>query len=337
MRMRTRIAAICATAIVATLAAQLTADAAVFNPFAARYQDNVNGSIVIIGNTNLTCRTVTAGCTAALAGGSTNNNSFYMVNSDADTDTATSLNSSSSNLAIPTGAVVKFAGLYWGARTTAGGSLEGLAGTAAPAGSKQIDLKVPGGTYTTLTASPANFYTESAGGTGAYQGFVNITSLVASAGNGTYWGGDIKAGLGADRYAGWSLVVAYELPSEPLSNLTVFDGFAGVSSSAGNNNVTLNISGFLTPAVGTVSAQVGVVSYEGDRGTTGDQLRFDGDAMSDASNPLSNSFNASISNLGANVTTRSNPNPNTLGFDIDVLNANGMLSNSQTSTTVNLT
>ena len=41
---------------------------------------------------------------------------------------------------------------------------------------------------------------------------MDVTAAVQAAGNGTYWVGDIPAATGEDRYAGWSLVVAYRNP-----------------------------------------------------------------------------------------------------------------------------
>ena len=44
--------------------------------------------------------------------------------------------------------------------------------------------------------------------------------MVQAAGAGTYAVGNVQAGTGGDRYAGWTLVVAYEDPSQPPRNLT---------------------------------------------------------------------------------------------------------------------
>ena len=39
----------------------------------------------------------------------------------------------------------------------------------------------------------------------------------------------MAAGTGNDRYAGWSLIVVYRDPTQPLRNLTVFDGFSDIA------------------------------------------------------------------------------------------------------------
>jgi uncharacterized repeat protein (TIGR01451 family) len=86
-----------------------------------------------------------------------------------------------------------------------------------------------------------------------------------------------------------------------------------------------------------VNAQVGVVSYEGDLGTTGDSMALNGKQLSDAVTPANNFFNASISNLGV-LQTANNPNyVNQMGFDAKVVQAPaGAIPNSATSATITL-
>jgi hypothetical protein len=100
---------------------------------------------------------------------------------------------------------VLFAGLYWGADNSAGNN--GGAAPAAGTATNRIKFKPPGGTYSTLTATTTDAGTGS--NASRYQSFVNVTSAVAAAGDGTYSAGDVAAGTGGDRFAGWSLVVAY--------------------------------------------------------------------------------------------------------------------------------
>ena len=79
---------------------------------------------------------------------------------------------------------------------------------------------------------------------------------------------------GADRYAGWSLIVAYRNPAAPLRDLRIYHGFSNVAGT--DTAVTIPINGFLTPASGNVSSAVGVVAWEGDRGFVGDGMQFGG-------------------------------------------------------------
>ncbi len=141
-------------------------------------------------------------------------------------------------------------------------------------------------------------------------------------------------GTGQDRYAGWTLVVAYHDSTQPPRNLTVFDGFASINS--GNPPVNIPVSGFKTPPAGAVRTEVGFVAYEGDAGLTGDSASLDGTTLSDAANPPTNFFNSAISTLGANVTTKSPNFVNQLGFDAKLVTANGVIPNSATAATVQI-
>ena len=59
--------------------------------------------------------------------------------------------------------------------------------------------------------------------------------------------------------------------------------------------------------------------------------------MSDAANPATNFFNSTNTVLGANVTTRNPPFADMLEFDIDLVDASGILPNGAQSTTVTFT
>ena len=253
-----------------------------------------------------------------------------MVRVDADSDPATTIDSSSATLSLPAPATLLFAGLYFGAATTAG-----TGGQAAPSPAQRntVKFKVPGAaSYATLTAGTLD--TGSSDTAGRYQGFVNVTDLVAAAGSGVYWVGDVQAGTGLDRYAGWALVVVYRDPSQPARNLTVFDGYASVTS--GIPPVSIPLSDFRTPPSGPVRTTVGVVAYEGDLGTSGDSLALNQTTLSDAANPANNFFNSSITSGGVPFTVK-NPNfVNQLGFDSNMVAANGVLPNGATSATITL-
>ena len=140
-------------------------------------------------------------------------------------------------------------------------------------------------------------------------------------------------------FAGWTLVVAYGDGASPPRNLSVFDGLQQVGSSS--PGVTIPLSGFRTPSSGAVRSKVGVVVYEGDRGTTGDGLTLQGATgrvtLTNAVNPATNAFNSTISVDGADAGTRDPAYPNQLGFDADVFTATNVLGNGQTSTQVRLT
>uniref|UniRef100_A0A6J5Z5M7 Unannotated protein n=1 Tax=freshwater metagenome TaxID=449393 RepID=A0A6J5Z5M7_9ZZZZ len=313
--------------------------AAAARPFSQRFSENVNGQITMAANTSMRCLTNTVDtalnrrCVEAQAGTTArNNNIFDMQMADVDSDPST-FNSSKADLVLPAGAQILFAGLYWSSNPRAGTTITGTNGyvgvpTAAPdAASKgQVLITAPGqSAYDTVTASSVD-----AIGSGAreYGAFADVTAQVKAAGAGTYTVANIQAGTGGDRAAGWSLVVAYADPSEPLRNLTVFDGFESVTGTA---EVAIPVSGFKTPTTGSVESSVGVVAYEGDAGMTGDYLTLNDNLLQDSVHPANNTENSTIAKSGSMVTTK-NPNwPNQLGFDASIFATSGFLPNAATS------
>jgi hypothetical protein len=215
----------CGCLLQAFLVTVASAPASAATDFGSRKTFNINGAIALIGNTNLSCGTGAA-CTSAQAansgGSGVDDNSFTMDNLNLDNDSST-FNSSNSQLILPSGSSVQWAGLYWGARLT-----KGAGGKDAPAspGRTQMLLRGPSdATYRTVTGTfDFGGPDSSQSGAGAYQEFAEVTSIVQAEGVGTWWGANIAAATGADRYAGWTLVVAYQNPALPLRNLTVFDG-----------------------------------------------------------------------------------------------------------------
>lgn len=301
------------------------AQAQVVRNFTSRYSTNTQGDILLIGNTLMTCSTTNTNCVNARNGGTYNNNSFTMVYVDADSDPST-FNSSSANLSLPAGATVLWAGLYWGAE----------APTTAVPNPNTVLFRTPGSSsYSTITASQTDSYLRP-DNRRLYQGFREVTALVQAGGSGTYWVANVQGNPNnPDRYADWGLVVVFQHNSEPLRHLNVFDGYAAVTTiSPTSSTVPVVVSGFLTPATGTVTTRIGALAYEGDLAASGDRLQLNGNDLTDAVNPANNFFNSTISNLGSHVTSK-NPNyVNQLGFDIDRQQNTSVLGNSQTSATV---
>ncbi|WP_435018600.1 SdrD B-like domain-containing protein [Tundrisphaera sp. TA3] len=292
---------------------------AVITPFSVRFGTNANGDIAFVANTLMTAPDRESGAANARAGVGTklNNNDFSMAYVDIDSDAST-FNSSRADLALPRGATVLFAGLYWGAESSS-------------ANRNRVLFQTPGSAgYTTVTGSIVGSQS-----TGDYHAFADVTAAVRAAGVGTYGVANVQANIGADKEAGWSMVIAYGDPSAPPRNLTVFDGFAVVDTKT--PNVTIPISGFKAPLSGAVKASLGFITYEGDRGYNGDALKFNGSTLSDAQNPADNFLNSTISNRGVPVTTRSPNYANQFGLDADIIATSGLIANGATSATINLT
>jgi hypothetical protein len=83
---------------------------------------------------------------------------------------------------------------------------------------------------------------------------------------------NVQAGKGYNRHGGWTLLVAWETPTDAYRNLTLYDGFAYVQVEGGQQKVVgpLDFAGFQTPSSGPVDAHVATWTYEGDRSITGD-------------------------------------------------------------------
>ncbi len=305
-------------------------------PFASRFSANANGTIVSIGNMLLTC-SETAGsgnsastirnCQSAKAGGVYDDNSFVMVNVDADGSAFPTANSSMSTLDLPAGADVLWAGLYWGARLDAG--TYGAAGSSNSSVFGRVSFRTPGASsYQTVTAD--QLFGPNTQSNRAYQGFADVTDLVQKAGGGDYWTGDVVAGTGNDRYAGWALTVVYAAPGLPLRNLTVFDGFNMVTN---GKPQTIKVSGFQAPLSGPVDTQLSMVVYEGDPSQTGDYAKLNNTQLATAVSPGANFFNSTDDLRGTMVTSRNPAYTNMLGFDIKNLALSGTIGNGDTSAT----
>ncbi|HEX8066223.1 MAG TPA: hypothetical protein VF520_06835 [Thermoleophilaceae bacterium] len=327
-----------ATRIVGVLAAMLVLTAAMLAPaasadraFTARYGSIQRGDLRIAANTIMSCSGNGGGCTSARAGTGTNDNgSWTMANVDVDAD-ATTFNSSTADLTLPSGAVVLYAGLYWGADTEAG---SGGAAAPTPASSNQVRFKVPGSlTYSTVTATQLD--TSSTNVT-EYQGVADVTAAVTAAGSGTYTVANVQAGTGQDRYGGWALAVAYRVAGAPVKWVALYDGLDSMGFGGVDGAIDITLDGFTAPATGPVAADLGIVGYEGELGYANETLALNGSGISDALHPANNPFNAAITRLGTQVTAK-NPNyVNQLGFDSAVFNASGMIAPGSTSSTLSM-
>ncbi len=313
LRLRFRTALVVLAGLSLTAAAPPAA-AQVIRAFTPRYSASGQGDILLIGNTLTTCRSGDADCAATQNGaGNPNNNNWVMQQVDIDADPAT-FNSSRATLSLPPGATVLWAGLYWSGDSNNGARSLAL-------------LATPASGYATVSATQLDV----SGGT--YQGFADVTARVQAGGSGSYTVANVQAQPGAKRFAGWSLVVVYRNLAEPRRNLVVFDGLAEVLPGA---SVTIPVTGLETPPAGIVNTHLGVLAWEGEQWTPGDQFLLNGVALGNGVNPPDNFFNSSISDLGAQVAAKTPNYVNNFGIDIDRVAAPGILPNGATSATIQL-
>ncbi|WP_374166814.1 hypothetical protein [Arcticibacter sp. MXS-1] len=275
-------------------------------PFKLRYHSEQKGDIVFVSNSILDYDGRTPQSVAELppSGLSENNTTGYKskyIDIDSSPET---FSSSSADLNLPDCSTITFAGLYWG----------GSASNSNPHYSRRgiVKLKLPGSSeYIDISEDEAWLS----------QHFKDITALVKSAPsfNGTYTVANIVADQGmSDKFAGWTIVIAYKNNLKPQRDLSVFDGEVYVEK----NMKQVSVSGFSTPPVGPVSVDFGFVAYDGDRGRKGDYLAVNGQPVFDQTHEQDNTFNSSISDRGQVVATRNPAFNNTLGYDASIITAN---------------
>ncbi|MFF0107026.1 DUF3344 domain-containing protein [Streptomyces hirsutus] len=282
--------------------------------FDQRYYALQHGGIVRAANSSATCRTnQTPSCADVQAGAQAVNGDFDMFYIDVDRDSNT-YNSSRAEVRLPSGSQVTYARLYWG------GNLR--VGEQKPAADNgRVLIAEPGGAYKELLADTVVGH-DVADGADAFQASADVTGLVRDSGPGLYTVADVNVAAGrsaAGAWGGWTLVVAYENPAEPLRHLSLWDGFAPLGARTGPE---VGLSG-LDLAAGA-EGEVGLVAYNGDRGTTGDSLTLTSGTpastvvLADAANPADDVLNSTISGPGRAAPARVPAHANTLGYDSDV-------------------
>jgi uncharacterized repeat protein (TIGR01451 family)/MYXO-CTERM domain-containing protein len=201
-------------------------------------------------------------------------------------------------LTLPKNAKVTHAFLYWGARRS---------GTAAD---NTATIERPGSFSMSVTATATYAHPAAVTSGTIYESVADVTSLVVASGSGAYRVGGIDTQSFPDSeedvlFGGWALVVLYQLDTEPLRNLAIFDGLDSIDTLGTTSDVSL--SGFLVPNAG-FDAKLGTIVYEGDNAINGDTLRFGkaplaaADNLSDMQNPSDNFFNGTRSLLGMPVS-----------------------------------
>ena len=291
--------------------------------FALRQQENLFGDVRVIGNTVL-CQ---------LSNGQCVESGYDISNADVNLQKAPQ---SSSTLILPTNAVVEYARLYWLGRTDSGWNST----TQAAAG--RIEIQKDGGGYTSLTANIKDAINYS-GNIWLYSASADASGIVTGAG--TYSintssfytvTGDTSDGLGTS--GSWALVVIYSDPDETVAkNVTIFDGFKGVTS---DDDAQASVVGFLTPKSGVVDSTLYTMAAEGDKYLSGtsDQIQMGGAT-----------YNTSLQNLGTfdsriDLPATRTPNlNNNNGTDIHIYNVGtsnggaGIIGNNEVGANFNFT
>ncbi|MFC4506778.1 MULTISPECIES: DUF3344 domain-containing protein [Streptomyces] len=293
-------------------------------PFAQRHHAVQHGGFVRAANSVISCRTPpTARAVPACASvresappvSNAVNNDFDMFYVDVDDDPNT-YNSSQAEVRLPQGGRVTYARLYWGGNLRVGEQKP-------PEDNGRVLIAEPGGRYKAVLADTLVGH-QVAAGADAFQASADVTDLVRSSGRGLYTVAQVNVAMGRSApgaWGGWTLVVAYENPAEPLRDLSLWDGFDAL----GPGGREIRLSGLAVPAGAKGTA--GLVAYDGDRGRSGDSLTYSTDtpegsrtvsALSDPVNPSDDLLNSTISEPGAAPAARVPAYANTLGYDSDV-------------------
>ncbi|MCG7502953.1 hypothetical protein MHM83_13870, partial [Tenacibaculum sp. Mcav3-52] len=339
--------------IVVFLVAGGKLEAQIKKGFQPRFSEAVKGNVTLIAN-NVLSRNKTTSYIGSDGNHDFSNNVFVDIDSDAST-----FNSSSANLSNPEPTVsclsIKKAYLYWAAADKE----EDNSADEPNWDYNKVKLQLPGSLgYTTITADDVIYRGRDEIGhfvNDPYICFKDITSEVKALATpyGTYQVANIRAKEGSltshgggntGTSGGWQIVFVYESPTLPAKNISLFDGYAHVTSSV--NNFEIGFSGFQTVPTGDVDVDVVIGALEGDRDLSGDRLQIKNTSnnwvdLSYSLRSSSNFFNSRIAKNGSNFIDRNPASTNTLGFDADVFAlsnpGNSIIANNQTSATIRLT
>lgn len=348
--------------LVASMLMMLSSYGQLQRGFTPRYSETLNGDFTMIANNVLSRDAVNA------YNGSQSNHDFSdNIYVDIDSDAST-FNSSSANLANPAPGnsclTIERVFLYWAAADKeyeidgSGNILAGDGGTEVSWNYNDIKLMMPGDTDygTTLTADEVIYR-------GRDDHFVNdpyicvkdITSMVQGLTDpfGTYQVANVKAtegrlfghgGGNVGTSGGWQIVFVYQSPTLPQKNISLFDGYAQITATENNFDVTFD--GFQTVPNGRVNADMIIGSFEGDRGISQDQLLIldrngNWEPLTTPMRPADNFFNSTITVDGNHFLNRLPASTNTLGYDASLFplrnNGNQLITNNQTSAVVRMT
>src|SRR4051794_30211857 len=289
----------------ATVVVAFPAQAAVEAPLSLAFNQQVYGDALVGGNSVLTCPAGNTACAQAAnrlgTPSSGINDNFYMTQTGANAGKGW-FNSSSISLTIPSGATVAYARLQWAGDT---GTYKTSIGTTLNNGQcnpNNFPSAVPP-TGTAATTSPqltvgsnaavsvtrSRFTTDTIANVGNaepqyYSAAANVTPQFANAPTGsplTITTANVWTPAGFGCMGGWSLILVYSYPQADPTNapdkreVFVYDGHVRENST--DPTIATTISGF------RVSGQVnvGVVGFEGDWGSTGDQFSINGTAQTD--------------------------------------------------------
>lgn len=329
-------------------------------PFIQRYSDVKKGGILFCGNTLGLSKAPNQnqpGTEGSIGAFTSLDTSMQVGTFPAGTTLDYANNGSRANLSLPAGSTILYAELVWG------GLFRSSVNTVSALINNSISFTTPQGTFA-VAPDPATAQTFNISADNITIGFyvrsANVTALVQAALGGTYAVQGVPALIEAldnrtadTNHAGWTLAIAYENPSFPLRNLTIWSGGTVVSPNTGST--TINVSNFLTPETLPITGKIFVSAQEGDAVLTGDQMLFGQTVptlalLSGPNNPQNNFFASQINNengvldttgtfgsRNANAFAGTNTSACRQGWDITAVDVSDKLAASQSSAVIRFT
>lgn len=304
-------------------------------PFRRKANLNLKGNLVMIGNTLQHCNPddTSDQCTP---GENNRQPQKYVVLSE-DKLNPSIFDSGGASLAMPVGAKVAWARLYWSAtldRNSRSDQQQGAAparcgdpsrsGNECTEGPKLRDkvlFSYPGsGGYVELQGQLLDMDRRY-----VYLSYADVTERLRDVtGNGglqEYRVANVQAALGIQRHANWNLIIAYSDPtSSKIRNMIVYDGYNRVDGDTGGNDgdeydedYEFTMNGFKTASSAPV-AKFWAYASQGDNHLQPDSLRIGGSAVGDSNNYFKGRY-TDINDNFPNTTHRP-PYPRTVATDI---------------------
>ncbi|HBN12297.1 MAG TPA: hypothetical protein DD415_01630 [Clostridiales bacterium] len=331
-----------------------------YMPFIQRYSDVKKGGITFSGNTlglSKATNLNAPGTQGSIGAFTSLNNALQVGTFPAGTTLDYTQNGSAANLTLPAGSTVLYAELVWG------GLFRSSANNISALINNSITFTTPQGSFI-IAPDPATAQTFDIPADNITVGFyvrtANVTALVQAALSGSYSVRGVPALIEAidsrtadTNHAGWTLAVAYENPSMPLRNLTIWGGGTVVSPNTGSTTIT--VTDFLTPETLPVTGKIFVSAQEGDAVLTGDTMLFGRTVpelapLSGPNNPQSNFFASQINGdngtlittgtfgtRNANAAAGMNTSACRQGWDITAVDVSDKLAASQTGAVIRFT
>jgi MYXO-CTERM domain-containing protein len=254
---------------------------------------------------------------------------IYYVDNTAHTLTTATEARTSATLALPSGATVIYARLYWSAVVSGANA---TADTTVAIGSPQ--------TLATNVVADAT-WTVTIGTNTAYHSTGDVTALVAAVGAAEYRVTEVSsfptlASLNEDlAWSGWSLVVFYDAPSAVFVDRALYDGFEDIQN--GTSSTSLPI---VVPNTPSHPARLTLIAYDGDFDITGESVTWNTTPLFDILNPANNFFNGSRTRFGlalsGTVPALSGLPDSVSGLDIDTIDLTPLVSPGPSTATLDV-